>query len=51
MLRLMGFLCSMSALAMANTPSDIIIDHLDGFTWHLVFGIKFSYSLSDLVDD
>ena len=34
-----------------DSASDIIIDHIDGFTWHLVFGIEFSYSLEGLVDE
>ena len=40
----------MSTIARADPASDIILEHINGFTWHLVFGIEFSYSLEGLID-
>ena len=31
--------------------SDVILSHLDGFTWYLVFGIEFSYSIEGVLDE
>ena len=33
------------------SESDQILSHLDGFTWHLVFGIEFSYSIEGALDE
>ena len=49
--KLLLLLCYMTNVTVADLASDIIHDHLDGFTWHLVFGIEWSYSLAALVDD